>query len=205
VFSAIGLLCSDIEYAASRTIFRRLDEVDTRDIQTVLAELEAQARGSLAGDGVAIDAMIIKHFAELRYCGHAYELAVPINSAAPDLNAIAASFDAEHARTYGHSSPGAPTDLVSLKSVGRAPTGRDASIMSKAVEAHPRASALPSRRAYFGPDIGYSDTPVITRQELEGTSRRGPLVIEEYDATCLVPPDAIASLDVHGNIDIQIG
>ena len=52
VFSAFGLLCSDTEYVASRTLFRRSDEVTAGDIRAVLAELEAQARASLAGDGV---------------------------------------------------------------------------------------------------------------------------------------------------------
>ena len=53
---------------------------------------------------------------------------MPIDTAAPDLEAIAAAFDAEHARTYGHASPGAPTDLVSLKAIGRALAGRDVSM-----------------------------------------------------------------------------
>jgi N-methylhydantoinase A len=205
VFSAFGLLCSDIEYVASRTVFRRLNEVNIRNIQAVLDEIEAQVRASLIADGVAANAMIVNHAAELRYCGQAYELAVPINAAALDLTAIAAAFDAEHTRTYGHASPGAPTDLVSLKAIGRALTGADASIMSRAVEAHLEADAQPPRRTYFGPNIGFSETPVITRRDLAAGSRGGPLIIEEYDATCVVPPDAIASLDVHGNIDIQIG
>jgi N-methylhydantoinase A len=106
--AAFGLLCSDIECVASRTAFRRLGEVGAEDVQAVLAELDAQARASLAGDGVAADAMIMNHLAELRYSGQAYELAVPVDTTAPDLDAIVAAFDAEHARTYGHASPGGP-------------------------------------------------------------------------------------------------
>ncbi len=205
VFSAFGLLCSDIEYVASRTVFRRLGEVGAGDILAVLAELEAQARASLAGDGVAAETMIVSHVAELRYSGQAYELTVPIDAAAPDLKAIAAAFDAEHSRTYGHASPGAPTDLVSLKAIGRALAGRDVSIMSRAASGCAAATAVRPRRAYFGPAAGHCDTPVITRRDLEVEARRGPLIIEEYDATCVVPPDATASLDQYGNINIHIG
>jgi len=35
--------------------------------------------------------------------------------------------------------------------------------------------------------------------------RAGPIIIEEYDATCLVPPEAVATLDTAGNIVIEIG
>ena len=67
----------------------------------------------MPADGVAADEMtIVLHLADLRYSGQAYELAVPIARAAPILPRWSATFDAEHARTYGHASPGAPTDLV---------------------------------------------------------------------------------------------
>ena len=44
----------------------------------------------------------------------------------------------------------------------------------------------------------------MRRSDLAG-ERRGPLIIEEYDATCVVPPDATASLDSTGNIVIGLG
>jgi N-methylhydantoinase A len=36
-------------------------------------------------------------------------------------------------------------------------------------------------------------------------TRSGPLIVEEYDATCVVPPGATARLDAHQNIEIRIG
>ena len=46
---------------------------------------------------------------------------------------------------------------------------------------------------------------MIGRKALAGGVRQGPLIIEEYDSTCVVPPDAAARLDANGNIDIRIG
>jgi N-methylhydantoinase A len=34
--------------------------------------------------------------------------------------------------------------------------------------------------------------------------RTGPLVIEEYDSTCVIPPGARARIDELGSIEIQI-
>jgi N-methylhydantoinase A len=65
------------------------------------------------------------------------------------------------------------------------------------------ATALQPRRAYFGPEAGWLETPVLRRAEL-ASPREGPCIIEEYDATCLVPPATRAALDRYGNILIAL-
>ena len=45
---------------------------------------------------------------------------------------------------------------------------------------------------------------MIPRGALTETWRAGPLIIEEYDATCVVPHDARARLDALGNIEIEL-
>jgi N-methylhydantoinase A len=62
----------------------------------------------------------------------------------------------------------------------------------------------PPRPAYFGADAGWVETPIVRRSEL-ATRRAGPLIVEEYDATCVVPPGAMAALDPGGNIVIELG
>ena len=66
----------------------------------------------------------------------------------------------------------------------------------------------PPRRAYFGSDgnghaAGWVETPVLRRSDL-AEQRQGPLIVEEYDSTCVVPPGASASLDAGGNIVIEL-
>ena len=46
--------------------------------------------------------------------------------------------------------------------------------------------------------------PVLGRAAL-ATRMQGPLIVEEFDATCVVPPGASAELDAHGNIVIDAG
>jgi N-methylhydantoinase A len=59
------------------------------------------------------------------------------------------------------------------------------------------------RRVYFGPNLGWRETPILDRPAL-ATPRTGPCIIEEYDATCVVPPGARAKLDAYGNIAIEL-
>ena len=48
------------------------------------------------------------------------------------------------------------------------------------------------------------DTEVIPRAALGSSPRRGPLVIEEFDATTIVPPDAGVHRDAVGNIVLEL-
>jgi N-methylhydantoinase A len=52
--------------------------------------------------------------------------------------------------------------------------------------------------------VGIQKTPVIFRQDLKRDPRPGPLIIDEYDSTAVVPPKCQASLDDLGNIVIDI-
>ena len=61
-----------------------------------------------------------------------------------------------------------------------------------------------SRRAYFGADGGWLDAVIYARADLV-TARQGPCIIEEYDATCVVPPGWSAALDGHGNVVVMAG
>ena len=56
-----------------------------------------------------------------------------------------------------------------------------------------------TRIAYFGPQVGLVGTPVIARNQL-ADRRDGPFIVEEHDATTLVPPGWQARLDEDGNI-----
>jgi N-methylhydantoinase A len=65
-----------------------------------------------------------------------------------------------------------------------------------------RAPTAPYRKAYFGAADGVIDTPVIERRDLTDTPRMGPLIVEEYEGTTVVPPHAMAARDPFDNIVI---
>jgi N-methylhydantoinase A len=59
-----------------------------------------------------------------------------------------------------------------------------------------------SREAYFGKQTGLVDTPVLARRDLT-EARQGPLLIDEYDSTIVVPPGMKASCDEEGNVRMK--
>ena len=204
VFSAAGLLLSEIEHEFVRTLTARGGNASSEVLHAGYLELEAEAEHALVAEGVSREAILLSRFADIRYAGQAYELTMPVAVGAPDLGRIAADFNAEHHRTYGHASADAPIDIVNLKLTARAAGNGDAPYDPLA-GLGPEGSGERTRRAYFGPEHGSLDVPVISRAALlDSPPREGPLIVEEYDATCVVPPGCQVTLDSLGNIDIAL-
>ena len=61
-----------------------------------------------------------------------------------------------------------------------------------------------SRPAYFGSDVGWHDVAVVSRSQLSVEPSIGPFIVEDYDATTLVPPGIWARLDEWGNVVIDL-
>jgi N-methylhydantoinase A len=198
VFSAAGLLLSDVEHELLRTMASRGDDLTPAALDAAFAELEAEAERALAADGVLAGS--VSRSADIRYVGQAYELTTAVAAGAADLAQIAGDFHAEHDRTYGHSSPDAPIDVINVKLTARA-VREDARYDPRAAVARGRDER--TRRAWFG---AFHETPVIARGALLDTPpRQGPVIVEEYDSTCVVPPGCSVTLDARGNLDIEVG
>jgi N-methylhydantoinase A len=207
VFSSFGLLCADVEYYFARTRKVLLRGAALEDLQAIVDGLEGEARARLAADGFAAGRIEIRRSASLHYQGQSFELRVPLAAGALDEAALAAleeGFGAEHARTYGHrAGADEPVELVSLEVVGRGiPEQPRAAAAASAGLAPDIAIAACRRAAYFGPAHGWAEAAILNRSEL-AAPQAGPCIVEEYDATCLVPPGWAARLDPHGNIALR--
>lgn len=202
VFSAMGLLWSQTRREMTRTVYRPLAALSPGRLQPTLDALRDGVSRALADEGCPPGAMRLMVEADLRYVGQAYELTVPLASDDPAaiLSMAGAAFHAEHARTYGHASHQDAVELVNLRMIGlRADSGeRGFRAPSLATD----GSAPGQRVVHFDGAAGRVPTPVIRRADLAAGRRPGPLIIEEYDSTTVVPPGWGASLDAFTNIII---
>jgi N-methylhydantoinase A len=207
LFSAFGLLVADTEHHASQSLRTRLDQADPQRFAAVLAGLAQGGADRLARDGFPPERRAFRYAAQARYVGQSSEIEVPLPTLAADalLAELPARFGAEHERTYGFRAPAdEPVELMSLTVIARGIPDRPR------LPAHipPVASEVPaSRRAWFnavGWPAGWTETPVLSRAALSAGPHEGPLIVQEYDATCLVPPGAVTALDAFGNITIDV-
>jgi len=204
-FSAFGLLAADLEHHAVRTFLRRTATVDLAELGHAFDALEQRCRADLGRSDLQSEQVQVERWVEMRYVGQAYELpvAAPLGSLkSSDLARFEADFHAIHERTYGHRTDNV-MEIVNLRVVCRVPNDSSTALTYAPVTngvAHRRTM----RPAYFGPDHGVLETPVLRRDALTEQPIGGPLVVEEYDATVVVPPGCTAARDALGNIVIEV-
>ena len=198
VFSALGLLEALPEYGFSRTMITDPISEGGDKIINAFNELESSSIQRLRTEDLGQDVIgSWSRTADLRYRGQAYELTVNANARPDDdlANFIVERFHIEHERTYGRRASDEPVDLVTIRSTYRIDSDR---IVPKSV--NETEDKKPPRNAYFGKQNGWMLTPVIDRGGLTNSITHGPLIIEEYDSTTLVPPDTSVHIDQTGNI-----
>jgi N-methylhydantoinase A len=205
LFSSFGLLYADVEHHHVRTWRRLLGEADPAALGEVLERIEAGARADLLAEG--FPRMRVQRFADCRYQGQSFELTIPLDRGRVTggaLAALAEAFGQEHERTYGHrAGRDEPVEIVSLRVVAQGLSDRPR-VPETIRTDRPGPRGPATRRVYWGPVLGWREAPILDRPDL-GTPREGPCIVEEYDATCVVPPGARAALDAYGNITLELG
>jgi N-methylhydantoinase A len=207
LFSSFGLLYADVEHHYSRTFRRLLRGANLAEIDAAWGELSTQAAAQLASEGFKGGNARLRRFGALHYKGQSFDLVVPVPDGPFDAAMVAhleEAFGTEHEKTYGHrAGPEEPVELVSIQVVGQG-LREGSGVPDRVVQSRPEIDPGPPRRAYFGATHGWIDTPVLKRSDL-ATPHAGPVIVEEYDATCVIPPGSSAALDPAGNILIQFG
>ena len=203
LFSSFGLLYAEVEHHYARTLRRLLRKTDVRELENAWRALADEALAQLAADGFSSESARIRRAAALHYHGQTYELTVPLADGPIDTGELEEAFGREHERTYGHrAGPDEPVELVAMQVVGYG-VRSGKRVPERLHSTRPEPPGGGERRAYFGPEHGWLRTPVLRRSEL-ARPRTGPLIVEEYDATCVLPPGAKAELDAGGNLVIQL-
>jgi N-methylhydantoinase A len=206
LFSSFGLLYADVEHHYSRTLRRLLTDADPQELTTAWERLAKEALDELNKEGFSGASAVIERSASLHYKGQIYELSVPAPSGNFDskkLAELAENFGQEHEVVYGHrAGPEEPVELVNIAVIGRGIP--DSSRVPEKLYAEEALTPVnDSRKAYFGKSYGWIETAVVARADLQ-KKRIGPAIVEEYDATCLIPPEAEAHLDSFGNIVVDL-
>jgi N-methylhydantoinase A len=182
LFSALGMLFPDVEHHYVRTLKQPLSMLDEAALESAFRGLEAEGGAMLASEGFGAEQHRFERLIDLRYSGANSELTLPL---AANLREV---FSAAHERQYGYRSDEEEIETMNVRVVARGiDPGRR--IPERLRFTGLRAAGKTVRRIYFGPEQGWVRTPIVERASLGGEWRSGPLLIEEYDSTTVVPPD----------------
>jgi N-methylhydantoinase A len=200
VFSAIGLLMSDVKHDYIRSRLTPIDELKSEDVEAVFAQLETQARDDLDRDGFADNKIRIDRALDMRYAGQGYEVA--ISCRAEEIAALAAlrkKFDAEHKSQFGHMAPDEAVEVVSyrVRGTGLVPAVDMPKFAPQGIKV---ADALrETRQVRF--DGTMLSCPVYQREKLDvGVTLRGPVILDQFDCTTVICDGQLARVDEWKNL-----
>jgi N-methylhydantoinase A len=203
VFSAIGLMMSDVKHDYIRSKMNLIGTLRSGDLYDMFGRLSEQALADLRTDGFDDAQIAIERSVDMRYAGQGYEITIPCEAAAghdsDGLGRLRADFDARHRAMFGHSAPEEPVEIVSyrVRGIGRVPPvemprfGRAGTSLTEARRA--------TRRVRF--DGKTIDCPVYQRDKIDvGQSFAGPAVLDQLDCTTVICPGQVARVDEWKNL-----
>ncbi len=206
VFTAVGMLASDVEHHFVRAAGGPLEARVLERANARLDEMTDEALATLAREGYPRAQVRLDAQADLRYVGQSSELAIPIRGdriTADRLPALREAFAREYATTYGYAT-GEALELVNVRLVA---TGvRPHRLDFRAVRVAAGTPVTATRRLVsFDRRAAARETPVLGRESVTASGQGGPLIVESYDSTVVVPPGWTVRRDAVDNLLITFG
>ncbi len=207
ILCALGLLLTDLMTNYSQTRIMPVDDKSPGIITEVFANLDRRANAWFDGEGIAPAMRRTRRTIDMRYAGQNYELpiACPDDLTAADLMPLLRkAFEAAHQQMYGYIAPEEPMQIVTFR--------LEATGLVRPVEmhAHPKAvtaldkAVLTKRDVWLAETKKFTACPVYDRDKLgPGHKIAGPAIIEQMDATTVVLPDQMATIDAYLNIIVE--
>src|SRR5260370_843667 len=207
VFSAIGLMMSDVKHDYVQSRLAPLADLTCDAIEAMFGRLSGEALMDLKRDGFADARIRLERALDMRYAGQGYEITLQCHDDALHRHGMAGlrqRFDDMHQQMFGHMAPDQPVEVISYRLCGigmvSAPPIRKynpaGAKLSDALREH--------RQVRF--DGKSLACPVYQRDRLDvGLALRGPAILDPVDCTTVVYPGQTAQVDEWKNIIITEG
>jgi N-methylhydantoinase A len=204
VTSALGILVTDVRNDYMQTCIEPTDRPNLDCLRQVIEGLERRGRDELAAQDFAGSQVQSVRSVDMRYRGQAYELTVSAPAGGVDaawVEAVAHRFHLQHETTFGHSAPGTPVEIVSLRVTARGLLPRPAMKEAKPAAGPVEAAMAGRRLVWFAPEGAEPECRIFDRYRLgAGHEFAGPAIVEEMDSTTVVDPGWKAKVDRFGNL-----
>lgn len=204
VLSALGFLSAPMSIDIVRSRHALLGEIELGQAAALFAEMASEGTEVLVSSGVPEADVRHERTLEMRFVGQGSEIEVPVPPLdVPDWRAeVLASFRSQYAHRFGTVAPsGVEPELLTWRVTARGPDPRARLGLDSTSDGS--VALLGHRDAYFAP-AGYVATPVYDRYRLRtGTMLEGPALVEEREATLLVPPGARCTVETDSSIFVE--
>lgn len=202
ITSALGCLLADIRHDFSVMFEGRADDIDPAALEDRFLQLEREAAERMRAEGVPAADVRLERSVSMRYAGQWRSLTLPMGRSRDALARAIDQFQAEYQARYAYRADDVPVELyqISLTALGRlSPV-----TLPEREPTRSRPTPAGERLVVFDDPHHPVLTPVYERRRLNaGATLRGPAIIEQPDATTVLPPGCDAAIDRWLNIIIN--
>lgn len=206
VFSAWGMLMTDVRHDYIQTNIRRMNEVSAEELNDMWKSLLSQAQEQFEKEGVQKENIVCNYIADMRYMGQEHTVKVnvpPIPWSEETKEEIIQRFHDTHEHFYTFRLIDTPTEIVNLHLVAYGRLTKPELAKIPAQEGSVENAEKEIRKVYFAED-GWMDTPVYLREKLgSGAVLDGPVIVEEAAASAVVAKGQRITVDDYGNLIIE--
>jgi N-methylhydantoinase A len=189
LLSAWGALSAELQRDYVQTV--RLVDADPRTLERRLDPLRARARADLRAEGAEPRRMKIAALVDVRYRGQSYEIQLPMT------NGYVRAFHAAHRRLYAYADEERSVEVVNVRVVASVPSSMQPQPRAERRQQPPRPHRLRWQGRWLSSRVHDRDSLPIGRRV------SGPLLITEFSATAVVPPDWIVQRTAHGDLVVE--
>lgn len=208
VFSAWGMLMTDLRSDDIQTFQVKLDHPDYNSINQKWREMEEKAYQDNAEKGVSKEDVYFIYYMDMRYQGQDHTVKVKVPS--EDMNAdnrdiFIEAFHKEHEQNFSFRLEDSGVEIVNmhLASFGKVEKTPLKEIDAKAYSLE---EAILETRPVIFENEGERNTTIYSRDKLSPfTKICGPAIIEEISASTVIYPGMTAEIDKFGDIIIETG
>lgn len=205
VFSAWGMLMTDLRHDYIQTYIKRMNELTIDEINQQWAEIERNAFTHFEEEGMNAADVEFQRFADMRYLGQEHTVKVPVSNGdwtEVEKQRAIEQFHSLHEKNFTFNLPEAQTEIVNIHvtAFGRVPKPK----LLKIDRSGTLEEAKKEARDVYYEETGWVSTPIYDRDKLPtGEVIHGPAIVEEKAAVTVIYKQQQLYLDDYGNIIIE--
>ncbi|MFW9851964.1 MAG: hydantoinase/oxoprolinase family protein [Candidatus Thorarchaeota archaeon] len=205
VWSAFGLVTSDIKHEITQSYLQVIDDIDFEDINKKFQETKGKLVETLNSEEVSEKNQTFSFSIDIRYRGQSDSLTLKVSLpfTQNQLKEVIEEFHKLHNQNYSWFDKKLTVEVVNISVLGVGAVPRiKLPVLSVGSHKPPEESYKKSRKVNF--DGIWLDTPIYAKSKLQMNNvLEGPCIIDQLDTTTVIPPNVQGKVDRLGYITLE--
>lgn len=203
VFSAFGMLMSDLRRDYVKTSILEVEESNLTKIKAGYEEMELTALKTYEEDEYEKQEVSFEYYADVRYAGQEHYVKMELTKEAQNIDTVIRDFHALHKKHYSFVLEETPVEIVNFHLVAKVEVEKPMIPKVEETRASLTDALLSTQQVDFD-EFGVHETAFYDREMLApNTSINGPAIVVENSTSSVIPPQHSLFVDDFANLIIK--